>query len=474
MRRLAIALGLMLPALALAGVASAMVQSVEEPFPHEEHEGLFPLCTGCHEGIPTGDRAASFPDEASCSNCHDGVREDEVEWRVPEATASIVSFSHQEHIREVAEEGGAALACADCHVTPGELRMAVDGNPPERCLDCHSDPDPAPVHLQGAECTVCHVPLARAGLTGEAMALLPAPDGHEGDPFILEAHGEEATADVARCATCHVQDQCAQCHVNAGLSPIPDVPAAPSDMPFVAIEAHYPVPESHGADDFLLGHGEGIVAAECTTCHTQNDCAACHVGPAVEPVPSLPTRETVRAPGVQVARAMPGSHESPFFMDAHAPMASAGAGGCATCHAQTDCVACHDAPRSSAFHPEGFQARHAADAYAQTAECASCHSTQIFCRSCHQESGFGSFGRLGSGFHDAEPAWLFRHGQAARQTLESCVSCHEQRDCTQCHGALGAFKVSPHGPDFDPERARSKNPVTCRACHVGAPGGGDR
>ncbi len=171
---------------------------------------------------------------------------------------------------------------------------------------------------------------------------------------------------------------------------------------------------------------------------------------------------------------MPGSHESPFFMDAHAPMASAGAGGCATCHAQTDCVACHDAARSNTFHPEGFQARHAADAYAQTAECASCHSTQIFCRSCHQESGFGSFGRLGSGFHDAEPAWLFRHGQAARQTLESCVSCHEQRDCTQCHGALGAFKVSPHGPDFDPERARSKNPVTCRACHVGAPGGGDR
>ncbi len=47
----------------------------EQPFPHERHERLFPLCTGCHEGIPTGDRSEYYPDPATCAGCHDGVRE---------------------------------------------------------------------------------------------------------------------------------------------------------------------------------------------------------------------------------------------------------------------------------------------------------------------------------------------------------------------------------------------------------------
>jgi hypothetical protein len=78
-------------------------------------------------------------------------------------------------------------------------------------------------------------------------------------------------------------------------------------------------------------------------------------------------------------------------------------------------------------------------------------------------------GRLGTGFHDAEPLWLLRHGQAARQGLESCASCHEQNQCMQCHSTLGAFKVSPHGPDFDARRAQKRNAAICLACHITDP-----
>ncbi|HEX6589857.1 MAG TPA: cytochrome c3 family protein, partial [Longimicrobiales bacterium] len=78
-------------------------------------------------------------------------------------------------------------------------------------------------------------------------------------------------------------------------------------------------------------------------------------------------------------------------------------------------------------------------------------------------------GRLGSGFHDAQPLWLLRHGQAARQTLESCTTCHEQRDCMQCHSQTGSFQINPHGPDFDAERARDRNSRICFACHVADP-----
>ena len=146
------------------------------------------------------------------------------------------------------------------------------------------------------------------------------------------------------------------------------------------------------------------------------------------------------------------------------------AANCTTCHVRVECEACHSAPDRAPFHPSNFESRHAAASYARQLECSSCHSTERFCRDCHQQLGMRSEGRLGSGFHDAEPLWLLRHGQAARQGLESCASCHQQTDCLQCHSTVGAFQVSPHGPGFDPERARSRNPAICFVCHVTVPG----
>ena len=78
-------------------------------------------------------------------------------------------------------------------------------------------------------------------------------------------------------------------------------------------------------------------------------------------------------------------------------------------------------------------------------------------------------GRLDASFHDAQPVWLLRHAQAARQGLESCTSCHSQKDCLQCHSQLGAFGINPHGPDFDAARVQKRNPLICFACHVSDP-----
>jgi hypothetical protein len=83
--------------------------------------------------------------------------------------------------------------------------------------------------------------------------------------------------------------------------------------------------------------------------------------------------------------------------------------------------------------------------------------------------GMQTQGRLDPGFHDAEPFWLLRHARAARQGLESCTSCHTQRDCLQCHSQIGAFQISPHGPNFDARRAQRRNPTICFACHVSDP-----
>lgn len=191
-------------------------------------------------------------------------------------------------------------------------------------------------------------------------------------------------------------------------------------------------------------------------------------------VEALTDGNAARAPGVGLSRRAPGSHDSRFFPEAHGTLAASDGATCATCHTEAYCTDCHDGPPGGSYHPEGFTTGHAAVAFGRADECASCHETAVFCRSCHVESGLGSQGRLGTGYHDAEPVWLLRHGQAARQNLESCASCHQQRDCVQCHGVLGSFKVSPHRPGFDAEAAWARSPRTCLACHVGNPltGGG--
>ncbi|HEY6210147.1 MAG TPA: cytochrome c3 family protein, partial [Gemmatimonadales bacterium] len=129
---------------------------------------------------------------------------------------------------------------------------------------------------------------------------------------------------------------------------------------------------------------------------------------------------------------------------------------------------CHrpDAARAAAYHPSGFLARHPAAAYAREASCSDCHNTGSFCAACHQRSGLVAQSLpLLSGYHDGRQFFLAGHGGAARQSLESCVSCHAERDCLTCHSALGGRRIDPHGPGFDPNRLIKKNPQMCTACH---------
>jgi hypothetical protein len=260
---------------------------------------------------------------------------------------------------------------------------------------------------------------------------------------------------------------------------IAEIPEADPSLQLPRYAAHYVAPPSHAAPGFLDTHGGGASVQACATCHTQNDCATCHTAEAPAVVLALPRAEDVAAPGVLLETRPPSTHELASFTESHGGIAAADAASCASCHARDFCSECHAAtavevalPGALAgpgFHPANFMAQHAPAAYGRRLECASCHNTAAFCRDCHEQAGFGTEGPLGAGFHDAEPNWLLRHGQPARQALESCATCHAQTDCVQCHSALGSFRVSPHGPDFDPQRAQEKNPAICFACHVNDP-----
>jgi hypothetical protein len=258
--------------------------------------------------------------------------------------------------------------------------------------------------------------------------------------------------------------------VDPELPPIELVPAAPPDLALPAAEARYEEPPTHEDEGWFSEHGGQASRTACATCHTSDDCTACHVQPVPATVSDLPVRAASIAPGVGLAPVRPESHGLAFFREAHPSLSIGDEASCATCHRESFCVDCHDGARAGGYHPADFEARHAAKAFGRNAECASCHNAAVFCRECHVEAGLvGTGPRLGQGYHAAGGLWLLRHGRAARLSLESCSSCHEQQDCTRCHGVLGSFSVSPHTADFDAARAWSRSPRTCLGCHIGNP-----
>ncbi|HSK18195.1 MAG TPA: hypothetical protein VK912_03595 [Longimicrobiales bacterium] len=517
--------------IAITGVVFAAVAQRQQEFPHEQHAGLFPLCEGCHEGVPEGDRSDFYPAPAECAGCHDGVEEPRVEWDGPTERPDNLLFEHPEH--PDVDEQGAAIDCTTCHTPAGAPRMAVAELPVvPRCLACHEHQ--ATDHFVDADCATCHIPLAEAPFDRARLVALPEPVDHDLEDFLAESHGGMANADITRCAVCHTRERCESCHVDAaGVDAIARLPVAQGMVAqsLPEFEARYPVPASHLTRGFLEDHGANATVASCATCHTQEDCASCHLPPEQPAVVTgLMSRADVRAPGVQVMRRAPVSHQAPLFEIDHGNVAAASGASCSACHTRTFCADCHNAASGGtalsgtgasphagtfdvhantrapltgaeplaaqadnagraparqaaagdtrrgdmpgAFHPANFMARHSAEAYGRRLECSNCHDSRLFCADCHESAGMSpgaTTGRLGPGFHDAEPLWLLRHGQAARQALESCTSCHTQPECMQCHSVLGAFKVNPHGPGFDARRAQKRNAAICLVCHITDP-----
>ncbi len=213
-------------------------------------------------------------------------------------------------------------------------------------------------------------------------------------------------------------------------------------------------------------HGTHISQAgnECVDCHAQagstdnfvqlavvSQCRDCHSN-----TPALKT---------------PTVWHGDNWVAQHQQQAAASPETCIGCHVRADCLECHrpnPATSSPAYHPANFLTGHPTAAYNRQVTCGDCHNTTQFCASCHNQAGLTSTGEMGdTRYHDAKANFTTGLGQAARQTLVSCVACHSQTDCLQCHMAAGPGGFNPHGPGFDAEKLRSKNPSMCAVCHIG-------
>ncbi len=448
-------------------------------FPHEKHAKVFPLCTSCHAGVVDESRSI-FPEPTACASCHDGVIKQPVTWN-PRVGPRPGNRRFTHHLHDSAatlknpSDSGMIRNCSACHVQTGAARMAVNNAVVGQCLSCHGLKGPH-VDVPPEACAKCHVRLTNApGLSREDIARFPKPASHDAPGFRLGGHGKLARVTgpsgggiSASCATCHARNLCLSCHVNAAESPVILALGLDDRSPLYA--GTQPIPASHASAGFLRHHGRDAQrgTASCATCHARESCMTCHVGVPPKVIATLPKAGPGRAAGAQLVRARPSTHTLEF-RERHGPEANARPRTCETCHTRSTCLECHrpDGGPQSRYHPQNFVTRHPSAAYSREANCVDCHNPAQFCQGCHQQSGLVASGRLGpAGYHDAFRGFSLGHGQAARQSLESCVSCHAERDCTACHSAVsGGFRFSPHGPGFNASRAKSKNPSVCIACH---------
>jgi predicted CXXCH cytochrome family protein len=126
------------------------------------------------------------------------------------------------------------------------------------------------------------------------------------------------------------------------------------------------------------------------------------------------------------------------------------------------CETCHYEPAPG--HTPDFKTQHSTAAAAELPDCTQCHQ-ETFCVDCHD-------GPVNPGFQYHPANFVTRHSAeswaaAARQGMDSCVSCHQQTECLACHSAKAGWRVNPHGPDFDPDRAADRSTQSCAICHTG-------
>lgn len=471
--------GLVLLLAAVAGVAIGAARAPKAPdtFDHTKHAKLFVSCTACHVGAERAG-VSIFPTPAQCASCHDGKAQRLVDWQ-PRVGPPIthLNFNHRVHLeRRRARHVDSSGTCVDCHATGGAKWMDVRGPDAPQCLTCHKLGRENHFSLPDTACATCHVALSKAtGLSRERVARFPRPNSHDAPDFQSKAgHGKLAKLTVgsqkvaSSCATCHVRPYCTYCHVNA--PEIPAIQALGFYNAAVALPRKFDQPATHKRADFESQHGKqaGHGAQACQTCHTRESCAVCHVNQLPAAARGLYPAGPGRGAGAMPKEKAPSTH-TPTWPTKHGTVAAATMQTCASCHTRQSCLTCHvpNTANRGQYHPASFLTRHPADAYSRSSSCAECHNQQQFCQSCHQQSGVVSQRALlgAGGYHDGNRQFFVGHGQAARQSLESCASCHVERDCLTCHSAQKGRGFSPHGPGFDSERMLRKNPQLCMACH---------
>lgn len=318
----------------------------------------FGACKACH----APDAGEHYASGVNCTQCHLPLTE-----AAALSAAAIASFpAPSSHAAPdfLSRHGGLAAAdatsCAVCHAR-------------ESCTTCHLNADQIPaIAGLGSD------PRVAALHEGDTWSP-PVPASHKVDDFTW-THGEAMAEAPTSCATCHTQTTCATCHVDTSgriagdLAPVstslrtggggpPEIPghtpnfavahgeAAVAALPKCAachaesycVDCHDGSgrPSFHPAD-FVQRHGAEAWSQmqSCSDCHSNEAfCRDCHT-----------TQGFAQAPG-----AIAGSfHDAqPDWFQTHGRAARQGLDACASCHTQSSCLRCHSAKEGFRVNPHG-------------------------------------------------------------------------------------------------------------------------
>ena len=299
---------------------------------------------------------------------------------------------------------------------------------------------------------------------GDVMADAELPDARHG--------AEEA------CLSCHGEwrDDCGRCHEGTpGFRPDKDRSLFFSHRDHLrrldnSCDRCHPEAHATSAAAVMPAH------EQCFTCHQMQtlfddlECKSCHQDLAGRRL--LPLDEF---------------RHSKSFVEEHGELLRdpGKTASCSQCHDGSFCQDCHFEEKFirlsefrgedvafSFIHPGDFLHRHPSLARTDPNSCLTCHG-QDTCRDCHDRAGVGFRGAQrredGFAFHGPgvnDPSSRDFHGRAARRDILACAGCHDNgndSNCVDCH-RVGGVGGNPHPPNFRSALSRSSADV-CRTCH---------
>lgn len=297
-------------------------ERAEPSFPHRVHVVDNQLaCSMCHPSTRVADRPGMPPPEL-CAPCHDqfdpgkpadrrvGAFFDERgRYRTVAVSGRTddVVFSHARHVDgskldcntchpDVATQDAVPLAplatkrgCMDCHAR---------SNASNACETCHREISPSwtpPSHarawLRGHgdiaragddssqhRCELCHQDATSCNACHQQMA----PMDHN-QTFRLRTHGLRASIDRSRCATCHTQASCEQCHSTTEPRSHRGGFGAPQQRHCVG--CHFPLADEGCSTCHRSTPGHQLATPLPADHSTAMNCRLCHGGTAPLPHP---------------------------------------------------------------------------------------------------------------------------------------------------------------------------------------------
>lgn len=286
---------------------------------HVAHARAGVHCSRCHVGVGTpreSPDAVHMPTDADCAGCHETSHADmpadergactgcHVDPDIPAAAgrrAAQLKFEHGPHLSRTSGE------CIQCHRGgdghgPGGMAPTMDD-----CRGCHE------TWLDGLACDACHRSLA-------AYPVRPVSHQSHGAGYAAH-HALEAAAAPERCAKCHSQSFCADCHDHR--APLPDGLLWP-DRPDRGFVHPLGWTDRHAWEARIEG-------PLCLGCHVERDCQTCHELAGRGPGGLSPHPE-----GWASAGPGPNQHAAEARRDLVTCASCHGGGGadlCVTCHA---------------------------------------------------------------------------------------------------------------------------------------------